>query len=171
MNWAYIAGFLDCDGCILIRDRGTYKGTRISFYSTDKAVLEKIRDFIGCGKMREDERNWKGTKPLYYLESHANGDNLRILRKVLPHLEIKKNKAKRGIEILKKRPLPNYGNLRRKALINEVVRLYLSGKSQREIAEMFGVDHSAVSAYMRSHGYSALKLRRIRTENTRSVPT
>jgi len=161
MNWSYIAGFLDCDGCILIskRKKTSYPSIRVSFFNTNKDVLEKMRVFIGYGNIHENPNNWRGTKTFYYLQCYANAQNLRILRKTIPYLEIKKQKAIEAIEILENRPHPQWGSLRRRP-IKEVVNLYLSGKTQKEIGEMFGVGDSTVCEYMRKYGYSAKELRR-----------
>ena len=49
MNWEYVSGFFDADGCITLsryRKNHPVKTVHVSFDNTKREILEVIRDFI-----------------------------------------------------------------------------------------------------------------------------
>jgi hypothetical protein len=104
---AYIAGFLDGEGCIcLCRVTGrTQWGTSLSFTNTNLTILQWIQSHYGGGRIVPTKvRSIK----------HAQGYNLnwvhkpsikRILEDLLPYLRVKKPQAENMLAFISLPPL------------------------------------------------------------------
>ena len=97
INWEYIAGLFDAEGCIFLKKKRKIKGGfryLLSYIKitqkNDYRLLEVIRDFIGHGTTR-DKVCWK-TERIDF----AKFD----LRKMLPLLHVKELQARKCIELL-----------------------------------------------------------------------
>lgn len=108
---AYLAGFIDGEGCIGIHHRGKAKGrkptVRVSITNTDKNILIWCKNFIGLGgtlKIHNKNGNnkWKTAYRLEYDCKKAEA----LLRMVVPYLKIKKEQALLAIEY-RKYTIPN----------------------------------------------------------------
>jgi len=94
---AYIAGFLDGDGSIILYKRRTKVALRVSFTNCKKPVLEWIREQTGIGNI---------TSKTLYSSKHAPGWHLLInseaaqtlLVQVVPYMHIKRLRAQLAIE-------------------------------------------------------------------------
>ena len=95
VDWKYLSGYFDADGNIhvfLNHKRISY-GVQFRIYSTNKKVLEKIKEFTGVGKIykplrKEENRNicfvytiWKKLEVKY------------VLKKISPNLIVKKQQV------------------------------------------------------------------------------
>ena len=97
MNWAYIAGFFDGEGCITFNG----KGFRIAVAQTNFEVLERIKKFVGLGfiiKPTKRKAHWKDSW-VYYIARQK--DIYIFLRKILKHLVVKRQLAEITIPKLK----------------------------------------------------------------------
>ena len=106
-EWAYIAGFLDGDGCImlqLVNRKGYRLGYQIRasvvFYQKqlNRPFLEWLKEKIGCGYVRDrndgmSEYTIVGSKPV-----------TAILENLLPHLRIKRKQAVLALAVLAELP-------------------------------------------------------------------
>ena len=97
---AYIAGFIDADGCINMRKAPNYV-IRVQVYNTKISVLLWIKDLYG-GRMwvREAKGN---SKTSYTLEFTAR-PAYALLSDIYPYLILKKEQAKILINFQKNRP-------------------------------------------------------------------
>ncbi len=84
--WAYFAGFLDADGCIILK-QGKYPGLAIA--NTNLEVLQWFQDTIGYGHINTQD---KSNKPTHQYKLASNGMRV-VLPKVIPYLKVKKKKA------------------------------------------------------------------------------
>ncbi|MBU4331818.1 LAGLIDADG family homing endonuclease [Candidatus Parcubacteria bacterium] len=101
-NWAYIAGFLDGDGSIMvqIKNRLSKSGLRIMFTicfyqdSRHKEPLEWIQSILGIGYLSDRKDN--------ITELRINGYNQveRILKKLQPFIKFKAKQVKIVLRIL-----------------------------------------------------------------------
>jgi hypothetical protein len=90
MDWEYVAGFLDGEGTVgSWASRGRPNAIhRLSWYNTHRPTLERLRDFMRYGSLRE--RTWhnprRGTKPIYELTIGARVQVQAVLQHVIPYL-------------------------------------------------------------------------------------
>jgi len=108
---AYLAGFIDGEGCIGIHHRGKAKGrkptVRVSITNTNKDILIWCQNFIGLGgtlKVHDKNRNsnWKTAYRLEYDCKKAEA----LLKMIVPYLRVKKEQALLAIEY-RKYTIPN----------------------------------------------------------------
>jgi len=101
MNWSYIAGLFDGDGSISARETKTrnlsFGDLYVGLYSTNREVIEKIHAFIGIGNFYVRK---KGERNEYRIIIHKQKEMLFFLKKIYPHLIVKKEKAKWAIKWL-----------------------------------------------------------------------
>lgn len=114
VDWAYIAGFLDGDGAIMI-SRGHNKWSSpihqpinyapsLGFSNSNKDVLERIAQTIGGGKVHETTNHQQNPKwrHHYYLDTWSRSIMLPLIKNMLPYLHIKKRQAELAIEFFEK---------------------------------------------------------------------
>lgn len=99
MNYAYLAGLIDGDGCIIFSPKGR---SRVSVVITqaDRKFLEQIKDQIKSGGIYDKSRYGRGTSFNYIINRREVV--CRVLEGVLPHLILKKEKALRALEALRR---------------------------------------------------------------------
>lgn len=101
MNWEYISGFFDADGCISLTSthRGKNKTIQLSFHNNEKDIIDSIQAFI------LDELGVKGHISLKKArqETHKDSYDLKYVYvnalKVANNLVSKHPKKKRKIEL------------------------------------------------------------------------
>lgn len=116
MNWNYIAGFFDGEGCLSIHNRRGKRGGgiqyQLSLTQTDRKVLDQIQKFINAGKVYEsDSKGNKKWKPCwlkaYALRISKRKDILSFLDNIEDKIIVKKeemqNKKKILLDLDKKR--------------------------------------------------------------------
>jgi len=82
MNWDYIAGFFDGEGCITY---GRSKRYRIMISQTHKEVLESIRDFVGVGyvvEVAKRKSHWKDSW-VFYIAKQEDSLKFTLLHPLL----------------------------------------------------------------------------------------
>jgi len=107
---AYIAGFLDGEGSIMIIGRADAFMLRVSFANTKRNVLEWIREKTGVGNVTEKSRENQNHATSYMLLINSNAAN-SLLKQVSKYLIIKKEQALLAMEF--------FGNLRTPKLKSE----------------------------------------------------
>lgn len=91
---AYIAGYIDGEGCIRWGD----STPRISVQSCNPYPLRFVQNLFPSAKVNKENRLTKRNKPVYRLE--YNGLNaIKIMLLVLPYLIEKKDQAEKLIQI------------------------------------------------------------------------
>lgn len=109
MEWAYVAGFLDGDGCIILthrqsrrntnRSTGTYKGLlepRITFGNTNKEAMLTLAEFLGVNPhvyIAQNNGTWPYRQPYYRLQFGGCNKIKNVLENCIPYLIIKKDIA------------------------------------------------------------------------------
>ncbi|MEK6906531.1 MAG: LAGLIDADG family homing endonuclease [Nanoarchaeota archaeon] len=143
MNWDYLAGFIDGEGSIIISP------PRIRLYisNTNREVLEKIRNFVNCGKVYEinmKNRNKKWNNQ-YCWTICSHKDVLKILINLRGKLVVKKEVCEKAIIYIEnKRWQRDY--LSKKELIR-----YKELKSSRKLAKELGVSQFSVLKYLKKY--------------------
>lgn len=99
---AYISGFFDGDGSVIIHRNPTRRwyGLSIVFANTNKELLLQIREMIGegCLNSRKDGKKRKMKyKKGWNLYFHGKKAQI-LLREMLPYLILKKVRAKLALE-------------------------------------------------------------------------
>lgn len=108
MNWAYLAGFTDGDGCIALqtkKDKYVFVRIRWSQKESESQVLDEIQKFfieqgIPCSD-RKFSVSLNGHKfPQRELGLTNNVVVRQVLKEMLPYLILKKEKAEYALTIL-----------------------------------------------------------------------
>jgi hypothetical protein len=91
MNLAYVAGFIDADGCIGFAKNRSSVYPRLIITNTDKAVLEEMQTAFGgdIKPLSKRKDNWKQG---YYLRLSWS-KAVDLIAKVQPWLRIKQDQA------------------------------------------------------------------------------
>lgn len=100
LHLAYIAGFLDADGTILVRLQkqaltrwSPSLHVQLGIYNQDQAVLLDIVETLGCGRIRAVRSGCSG---VYRIE-FTRRDTKQVLELLLPYLRIKREQAQLGL--------------------------------------------------------------------------
>src|SRR4030067_1789828 len=110
INWSYIGGLFDGEGCISLgryhagrhtKDGNQRRYVRLTarIYNSDRDILLWVRDFVGCGSVTtHGNMSELSKKPVFAWISHTASAR-RFLREVLPYCRIKNGKI---VELLQK---------------------------------------------------------------------
>lgn len=99
---AYIAGFFDGEGCVVISKRKPYRDKKYTSYNlvtnisnTDKDVVDYIHSVIG-GSIRE---NKKGKRyRVCYANVFSSEQSYQLLKYLLPYLKVRRKQAELAIK-------------------------------------------------------------------------
>ncbi len=125
--YKYLAGFLDGDGSIYLSSGKSKNSLRIFVVVTQKyrQVIDLFRETTGLGRVRYIERETNFGEGQKYLWILSDSKSLRsFLPKVIPHLIVKKRKAKIALRLAElkrasgyvRRALPESNTMLRKTL-------------------------------------------------------
>lgn len=105
MDIQYIAGFFDGEGSVKLPRNTTCVNTGLSIVNTDRLVLEKIKEFLGCGVIYNHgiPKKW-GKKPIFSFQIKKRHDVIETLQKMLPYLEVKHASGQKLLEFLTSKP-------------------------------------------------------------------
>ena len=98
LEWAYLAGFFDGDGCVNIATRQQRKGIgpqhylQIIFSQCNQPILEYWRERVNRGRVYRTAHPDNGHKQLYQWRMFDRDAEV-VLRAMLPHLHIKRKEA------------------------------------------------------------------------------
>ena len=95
MDWSYIAGFFDQKGNInIIKVKGR-EYIQIRFYSDSKDILEKMQQFLECGRIYVNKLSKKNKRwhDRFELTITSIEDIFIVLSQILPFLFIKQAKV------------------------------------------------------------------------------
>jgi len=106
-EWAWIAGFIDGEGCIMIQKgyaenkKKTHKWSkegwfyytpRFSLHNTDEDAISFVSKALGCKYYRRKKQE-SNLKPIYYIDITAIKVLRRVIPNILPYLRVKKVQA------------------------------------------------------------------------------
>lgn len=114
ISWTYLAGFFDGEGCVNYANSGskrTYR-VRLTFsqaFPRGKRLLAEIKDFLEASGCRVANISTSGymkdeAKQGWQLQVAAKHSTELIMRKMLPHLHIKKLEVQDALRRIKLYP-------------------------------------------------------------------
>jgi len=96
-EWGYIAGMLDGEGWIGFQQDRKHKRPTIVISGTNKEAMEWINKKLNNTEkfIRVEMTKWKGkqAKPIYRVRMRNKEVFEKVLKKLLPYLIVKKDKA------------------------------------------------------------------------------
>lgn len=154
MDWSYVVGYFDGEGTA-----GVYKIARssapkveITWHNTHLESLQRIRDFIGCGIIRERSQKkpgYPGAKAMYSLVVATKSDIARIVPLMIPLSIIKREALQNVLAKCDYLITPGKRGVVSALGVDEVRRLYHEEKlSTVEIGDRLGVTYGAVKYFM-----------------------
>ena len=108
MDWKYLTGFFDGEGCIFVKDRNKSLITRLTIVNTHKQVMVEIKEFLNK-ELRINKKmieyppikiNWK-TKYLFEVCDHKSV--LCMLKKMKKHSIVKIDQIEQAIKKIENR--------------------------------------------------------------------
>lgn len=114
-DWAYLAGFLDGEGTIYYRPKALprWQGV-VRVYQKSLPVLQHLFGTFKVGKIVvRGEGEWESTlpdgspcdNPMCYWQINAINEVRWLLTELLPHLHVKKAKAKEALDVIAGSPI------------------------------------------------------------------
>lgn len=108
MNWAYVAGFTDGDGCITLElSKNKYRSSRIRWAQKESqsAVLDDIAEFLRLQGLKVSTRNFSVARAGHKYPQRELGitnaaDTRLALHAMLPFLIVKRERALEALEFL-----------------------------------------------------------------------
>lgn len=97
MDWQYLAGFFDGEGNFHINIIKRTAQLKIRIYSTNRQILEDIKNFVGVGNIYDKGYRLKKYPTQNIIFEFVVGkkqDCLNFLNQIYPHLVLKKEQAK-----------------------------------------------------------------------------
>ena len=100
INWSWLGGFVDGEGCLRTLYRPSKRYIACSFWitNTNLNTLELIKSFLNCGSIRLKSPAKGNRKAIYDFSIQNNTELSNMLIKLIPHLLVKKEQA---VELLK----------------------------------------------------------------------
>lgn len=100
MTIEWLAGFVDGEGCIRLGCPDKHRKAwypELTIVQRDRAVLDRIRDFLGCGNVFGPS---KCRHPFFSYKLSATSETEAVLRLLLPHLQVKQEQVEILLESL-----------------------------------------------------------------------
>jgi intein-encoded DNA endonuclease-like protein len=139
MNWEYIGGFFDGEGCVGIKKQPNRR-IRVDINISQKkgAILYEIAKFLSEFKIESHIYNNKDNVP--YLQIAQSRSARLFLENIQSHVFVKREDVDRGLAI----PFDKKWTDITAEEKTEILRLHANGVSYRKIATMVGRDESSV---------------------------
>ena len=108
MNWAYLAGFFDGEGCVNMASRNDSFFARLTFSQSKDCgftLLNEIREFllaqgIKVGKVHKGGYSPYTKRPSWQLQITARSGVFQMLNAMLPYLRIKRPAAQDALRTM-----------------------------------------------------------------------
>lgn len=141
----YMAGFLDADGGIYIYEREKLNpNIHIEVCNTNKEVIYAFKKTLSYGRiMRIEKNDGKAKKPLYRWRLFHRVHAKDFLKRVIPYLVVKKQRAKNGLKIIENY---KYKKSYVKDINPRIIKNYHKHFSIREISRILGISIGSVHA-------------------------
>jgi hypothetical protein len=158
MNWDYIAGFFDGEGCFTVvnRKNGGIK-YQLALSQTEKYVLDEIQKYINVGKVYEScnkgNKNWKPYwKKAYTLRISKREDILFFLSNIEDKIIVKKEELYQKKKILLK--LKNKRNQKIKDIRENLKickKMREENKTWKEIGEVINKNSESARCFVKEN--------------------
>jgi hypothetical protein len=89
LDWGWVIGLLEGEGCFTIRSVGKYRYPRIIVASTDFDVLHRLQSLVPgnlTGPYDPKANGSLGSKPQMRWTSTKKGDTIDLMKQLLPHM-------------------------------------------------------------------------------------
>lgn len=99
MDWSYVAGFFDGEGCVHISRKGS---VRVIVGNKNKEVLEQLCRFTGLGYVISEVKKHHAIP--FDFHSHLilrHEDVERFLKAILPYIVVKRNVVENALQFIK----------------------------------------------------------------------
>lgn len=159
MNWAYVAGFFDGEGCV-----GKYAHFHVSMNQAEPhdLVIYAIQDFLTTqgveSRVDVSHSGRRNHNAVHVLSLNKQSEVKKFLEGVLPFLIVKREKAEEVLaEVsgrLALRSQPHWRSSLHQVPVREVRRLWRlwqRGTTQEEIGHMLGISQKQVSKLFQIH--------------------
>ena len=138
-NIAYIAGFIDGEGCVSAYvygdrlDGRAHFFTRITVSNTNKDVLDFCREVLGCGKVTLVKRARVGNEKDGYVLRICKRSEVKMALSILkPYLVVKRDVADLVLKLIESKPYAkNYFTAQDLALVEEIRTLNKKGRDEQ----------------------------------------
>lgn len=92
IDYGYVAGIVDADGCITVWPRPSGKSTRIKLrvQVTDEDIPQRLQKFTKAGNVVRQEQHGLGTKPTFTWQVDKLKDTRRILAAIYPYMSARR---------------------------------------------------------------------------------
>lgn len=102
---AYLAGFMDGEGSIMLTPRRDKVSVKLSATNTDLNILEWITEVTGVGNVSKQHLYSENRRQTWFF--YCNSDAaISIIEQILPYLKIKSEQAKLAIETQRRLRIP-----------------------------------------------------------------
>lgn len=140
MNWEYIAGFFDGEGCIT-KSNKRFNGYQVIISQKEKHILDKIQEFLLVYDIRSAiyANKKHGTQKNFVYSLYIRGQQcvFDFLSNVFPLIYIKKEKAIKALKEAKK--VIARKNAREDTL-NKAIETWKQGFGYGYISALYGAD-------------------------------
>jgi len=168
--WAWLAGFVDGDGTIVFEHvkMTPNERVRLSIAQKDRRPLDWIRERIGTGSVLLSRTN-----DVHHLRFGSSASR-RIIEKLQPYLQLP-DKVERAARALAWKAIgrgERSNSPEKQGNFDEVCRLYRSGLSSSEIAELLQMEQKQVLRWASRVGITrtAKQMARLRSRAMRGKP-
>ena len=108
--WAWLAGFIDGDGCLGIYRQEGSPAPRLAFTQKDRKILDHITDILETGSVTERSERCRQATTFGGAKAHqlafGSGATREICKHVLPFLYTKKVRARAILDLPHQKPGP-----------------------------------------------------------------
>lgn len=158
MNWDYIAGFFDGEGCFSVYyDKNKRVKYQVSISQTNEKILKDIQKYIGFGKVynadHKGNKNWKSSWLVAYsLRISKRADILSFIDQIEDKIIVKKDEIKTKKKMLIELDLiksKKWEKIRYNLKICKKMRD--SKKSWKEIGETINKNAESARCFVKEH--------------------
>ena len=146
--WAYAAGFIDADGYITITKRGEPRVGLVATGERGRIHCEQLAKTLDCGVLQLDLKVYKDAqRSQHRLQFYSKNDIAKILKGILPHLQLKKGQAQSVLEYI---ATPHKGDIakqRRQQLEKLVKWDNWSDKKADELLNEWGITEGDIESW------------------------
>lgn len=139
MDWSYLAGLFDGEGCIFAaRSKAGLQGSmsmRLTISAAGdegKAFLDQVQAFIGVGVIQPNGTSSPRSKPGWRWYTHRQAETKYVLEQMMPYLILKRPRALLALEFIEiggmnNLPKTEVVKARREEIFDEIRRLNKKG--------------------------------------------